>query len=365
MNAYKTQETHSDFKIRGQHFSNEELKEAAFSFIKEDEAYEAEIGRFLQDWLNEKAYVTVHTSGSTGKPKLIRLRKDAMINSAIATGDFFKVKNGTNALLCLPANYIAGKMMLVRAMVLGWDLDLVSPKANPLDHLYKLYDFCAMTPFQLDNSIGRLHLINKLIVGGGSVSENLKNLLQDKKAKVYETYGMTETITHIAARRINSKKAMERNENPFKLLPNVSISTDDRNCLVIQASKLSEEEVVTNDVVEIVSDNKFLWKGRLDNVINSGGIKIFPEEVERKLQKLISQRFFITSLPDDALGQKLVLFVEANFSEVEQKELFSKIKNLEMLDKYEKPKKIFFVEKFEETPTGKINRMNTVKGKSA
>src|SRR5690606_8856327 len=129
----------------------------------------------------------VKTSGSTGVPKKIKVRKEHMINSALATGKFFELPPKSTALMCLPANYIAGKMMLVRAMVLGWELDLVPPTSNPLDQVYKTYDFCAMTPFQLDNSLGRLHLIKKLIVGGGAVSSQLQKRVQGLKTKVYET----------------------------------------------------------------------------------------------------------------------------------------------------------------------------------
>lgn len=362
---FKIPEVHPDFKLKSKHYNNSDLKEVAYSFIKEGEAYEAEVGKFLLDWLDSSKVVEVKTSGSTGEPKKIQLHKEQMRNSAHATGNFFKLKNGTKALLCLPATYIAGKMMLVRAMVLGWELDLVPPKSNPLDNLYKLYDFCAMTPFQLDNSLSRLHLIRKLIVGGGPVSPRLKKLVQDSQTKVYETYGMTETITHIAARRINPKKDKENIERPFKLLPNISISTDERDCLVIDAPDVAEGPIVTNDVVEIVTYKKFYWKGRVDNAINTGGIKIYPEEIEKKLQPFIRHRFFVAALPDDVLGDKLVLFVEADFSEEKLNTLSKKIKATGDLKNFEIPKKIFLIEKFEETKTGKIHRQNTIKARLA
>lgn len=360
--AFKLPETHPDFQINKLHFNNEELASVAYSLIKEGEPFEGEVGNFLLDWLNDKTYIQVSTSGSTGTPKTIRLNKECMINSAQATGKFFDLPATTKALHCLPSKYIAGRMMLVRAMVLGWHIDLVQPKANPLDQLFKLYDFCAMTPFQLDNSLGRLHLVKKLIVGGGAVSQNLKNLVEGIDTKVYETYGMTETITHIAARRINPKKKKEE-PIPFKVLPNVSISTDDRNCLVIKAPQVSKETVVTNDVVDIINYKRFIWKGRYDNVINSAGIKLHPEQIEAKLDSIIAHRFFVASLPDDALGEKLILIVEADFSEKALKNLEREIKKHRLLEKYEIPKKIYFVEKFEETPNGKIHRANTLKSR--
>lgn len=355
-------ETHPQFRLNKMHYSSEELASVAYNLIKEGEAYEARIGSFLLDWLNDKEYVVVKTSGSTGTPKKYRLRKEHMINSAMATGKFFDLPAGTTALHCLPANFIAGKMMLVRAMILGWDLDTVPPKASPLDQVFKLYDFSAMTPFQLDNSLSRLHVLRKLIVGGGAVSANLKRLVQGLGTKIYETYGMTETVSHIAARRINPTKEKE-SPIPFKVLPEIAISKDERECLVIDAPNITDDKLVTNDVVEILSPKKFLWKGRIDNVINSGGVKLYPEEIEAKLDAIITHRFFITSLPDDALGEKVVLMVESNFSEERLRSLEREIKNFNLLGKYEVPKKIYFVEKFEETANGKIHRENTLKSR--
>lgn len=359
---FRLPETHPAFRLNKLFYTNEELAAVAYSLIKEGEPYEAQAGNFLLDWLNEKDHIEVKTSGSTGTPKKIQIKKQFMVNSARATGRFFDLPAGTTALHCLPVDYIAGKMMLVRAMVLGWEIDLKLPKANPLDQVFKIYDFCAMTPFQLDNSLSRLHLIRKLIVGGGPISSTQKNLVQGLSTEVYETYGMTETVTHIAARRINPKKKSS-DPIPFTVLPNVSVSTDDRDCLVIKAPQVSDELIVTNDVVELVSNKSFFLKGRFDNVINSGGIKLHPEQIEAKLEPLIPSRFFVTSLPDPALGEKLVLMVESDFSEEALLSLENEIKTSRKLGKYEIPKKIYFVEKFEETPSGKIHRGNTLKSR--
>ncbi|MFN4763103.1 AMP-binding protein [Gillisia sp. Q332] len=353
-------ETHPDFKLNKNHYSNSDLSQVAYNLIKEGEPYEGAIGDFLLDWLKPSASMEVQTSGSTGTPKKVKLLKEHMINSARATGKFFELPEKSTALHCLPAEFIAGKMMLVRAMVLGWEIDLVTPASNPLDQVFKTYDFCAMTPFQLDNSIGRLHLIKKLIVGGGAVSPSLQKMVQGVKTKVYETFGMTETVSHIAAKKLNPGKKKSK-PIPFKVLPDISISTDERGCLVIKAPKVASDTIVTNDVVEILTYKKFLWKGRYDNVINSGGIKLYPEEIERNLNKIIKRRFFVTGMPDDALGEKLVLFVEADFSEELLEELQKEIKSLKSLDKYEIPKKIYLIEKFEETPNGKIHREKTLK----
>ncbi len=361
---FKIPETHPAFKLNKLHYTNAELRQVAYNLIKEGEPYEEEIGDFILEWLKPSAFLEVQTSGSTGVPKKYKVKKEYMINSSIATGKFFEVEEGAHALMCLPVNYIAGKMMMVRAMTLGWELDLVTPSSNPLDQVFKIYDFCAMTPFQLDNSIGRLHLIKKLIVGGGAVSLNLQKMVQGLKTKVYETFGMTETVSHIAARRLNPKKKKKQKQyTPFKVLPNINISKDERDCLIIKAPLITSETIVTNDVVDIITYKKFLWKGRYDNVVNSGGIKLFPEVIERKLSKIIDQRIFVIGVPDDALGQKLILFVEADFSEELLADLQEKVKNLKSLDKYEIPKKIYLIEKFEETPNGKIHRENTLRSK--
>ena len=356
-------ETHPDFKLNKLHLTNADLSRVAYNFIKEEEPYKGEIGSFILDWLKPTTYLEVQTSGSTGKPQKIKIKKLHMINSALATGKFFKLPEKSTALMCLPASYIAGKMMVVRAMVLGWGLDLVPPSSTPLDQVFKTYDFCAMTPFQLDNSLSRLHLIKKLIVGGGAVSPKLRLMVQDLNTKVYETFGMTETVSHIAAKRLNSLKKKKKKIIPFKVLPNVNISQDERGCLVIKAHRIADKTIITNDVVEILTYKKFIWKGRFDNVINSGGIKLFPEEIERKLNKVIDYRFFVTGFPDDALGEKLVLFVEADFSEELLAEIQEKVRTLKSLDKYEFPRKIYLVQKFEETLNGKIHRENTVKGR--
>jgi len=357
--TYSIPALHPSFCINKLNLDREKLKYFAHGCIKDGEVYEQEVGTFLLDWLNDKEYITVKTSGSTGKPKNIRVYKEHMVNSAKSTGRFFKVEEATTALLCVSASYIAGKMMLVRAMVLGWKIDIVPPRTNPLDSVYKQYDFCAMVPLQLDNSLNRLHLLKKLIVGGGAVSENLKELIQGISTKIYETYGMTETVSHIAAKRINPKK---NKKDPifFRALPNVTLNTDDRGCLVIKAPELNNETIITNDVVELHTYKKFLWKGRYDNVINSGGIKLYPEEIESKLQVLIGHRFFVTGLPDDALGEKLVLIVELGHNTNTHLTLKHEIKNLKTLHKYEIPKEIYFVSEFIQTETGKIQRNKTL-----
>ncbi|KKM91697.1 hypothetical protein LCGC14_1225890, partial [marine sediment metagenome] len=290
---------HSRFKLNGNSFSRDELKEVAYSLIKEADSFEKEIGDFLLDWLDESPTLQVHTSGSTGKPKTITLQKSHMVNSALATGKFLELEPGDSALLCLPVVYIAGKMMLVRAIVLGLELDYVPPSSKPLIDIRKSYDFCAMVPLQLENSLDRLYLIKILIVGGAPITQIVLlklERLQERKlqrakgdvvstknfsTEVFETYGMTETITHIALKKLRVGlidnlgkigRIVERQTDTlnFKILPEITISTDDRNCLRIDAPKISKETIVTNDVVNLISNTEFQWLGRFDNIINSG-----------------------------------------------------------------------------------------------
>ncbi|MGQ3089173.1 AMP-binding protein, partial [Flavobacterium sp.] len=290
---------HPHFKLNGFHLSEDDLCRIAYSFIKEGEAYERAVGDFVLDWFDQNSFIEMQTSGTTGAPKRIRVDKQAMVNSAIATGEFFGLRSGIKVLHCLPTQYVAGKMMLVRAFILGWDMDLVAPGSNPLERNETEYDFAAMVPLQAEHSLGKLHMVKKLILGGAKVSQALSEKLSALSTEIYETYGMTETITHIAAKRVG--------EEAFTVLPNVNISKDERNCLVIDPYKICDEPVVTNDVVDIVDESHFIWLGRHDNVINSGGVKLFPEQIEEKLSGKIDRRFYVKGIADEVLGEKLVL----------------------------------------------------------
>lgn len=340
---------HLKFKLNGIHYSYEDLTEVAYSFVKEGKPFEKEIGQFLLDWLDKEDTILVNTSGSTGKPKLINIKKQAMVNSAIATGDFFKLLPGDRALHCLPTQYIAGKMMLIRAIILGLELDLVEPTSTPQLNINRAYNFCAMVPLQLQNTIRDCSHIETIIVGGAPVSNTLKTAVQNIRPSVFETYGMTETVTHIALKKLNKGETFY-----FETLPNVSIYQDDRDCLVIEAPRLSEESVITNDIVKIHSKSRFEWIGRYDNVINSGGIKLFPEQIEAKLKNRIEERFFIASEPHNVLGNQLILILENENKRLDES-VFTD------LQKYERPKKVYNIQKFVETPSGKVQRKKTLK----
>jgi O-succinylbenzoic acid--CoA ligase len=274
-----------------------------------------------------------------------------MMNSAGMTCRFFNIDEQSTALLCLPADYIAGKMMIVRAFVSGMNLIAVRPSANPFENLNNIIDFAAITPYQFLNSYQSIQetAIRKIIVGGSQVSLRLEKMMEELDAEIFETYGMTETCSHVALRKLNGKNK----SGYFEILEGVEIRTDDRNCLIIKAPALNDQELTTNDVVELVDAKHFKWLGRFDNVINSGGIKIFPEQVEKKIEPLIDRRFFIGALSDEKLTQKVTLIIEGSpFSPDEEANLRQNIDK--ELSKYEKPKEIYFRDEFELSSAGKI-----------
>ena len=339
---------HPKFKLNGLPYQSDGLYDIANDLINSGAHYEISIGRFIQEWLDSKETVLVRTSGSTGNPKDVFLSKYKMINSAKATGTFFKLAENTTALLCLPANYIAGKMMLVRAMVLGWDLHIVAPEKDAITQYDNDYDFVAMVPYQVHYSLNSLNKIKKLIIGGGSISQKLNDQLQNVDTEVFATYGMTETITHIAVRRINGLAK----SNDYYALPNVKFSQDHRGCLEIEALEVSDNKVVTNDIVKLISSSTFKYLGRIDNVVNSGGVKLFPEQIEAKLAYYINRPFMIASEKNETLGEQLIMIVEEDSS----KEIPDFKSAFSVLSNYERPKKIYSFSKFPFTETGKIKR---------
>lgn len=345
MNNPTYDKVHNQFKLNGYHFDREDMLRVAYSFIKEGEDFEKHVGEFFLDWFDENDFMNLQTSGTTGTPKIIKIDKQAMVNSAIATGDYFDLSPGNKVLHCLPVKFIAGKMMFVRAFILGLDIDFVAPSANPMRKNETHYDFTAMVPLQAQNSLKELLMVKKMIIGGAKMNLKLEKDLMKLPIEVFETYGMTETITHIAVKKIGEKA--------FTVLPNVMISYDDKNCLVIHAPKISDELILTNDLVELVNENQFVFLGRFDNVVNSGGIKLIPELIEKKISDKLNSRFFVVGKQDDTLGEKLVLVIEGEYQNIDES-IFDK------LDKYEKPKEIVFVNKFKETENGKILRKITL-----
>ena len=344
---------HPAFQCHGHSFKTPAM---LCAFVREVSEESAE---FLDAWFDEKAYIEVQTSGSTGNPKRIQLHKFHMVNSAMSTGSYFNLGSGTKALLCLSPHFIAGKMMWVRALELGWNLDIAKNYSQPLEGVNSKYDFVAMVPLQVQQSLLQLNQVQKLIVGGGVVSPQLRSSLQSLTTEVFATYGMTETITHIAVQRLNRTKATHT--ALYEALPSVELSTDERGCLVIDAAFVSEARVITNDIVELHSKTRFRWVGRYDSIVNSGGVKLQPEAIEAKIGKVLNGRFMVCGIPDERLGEKLGLIVEGSKEAIDAKEAIQTFLRGANLEKYEVPKVICFVDVFVLTETGKIQRAKTLK----
>ncbi|MCL3780284.1 hypothetical protein EMN47_07745 [Prolixibacteraceae bacterium JC049] len=346
------------FQIDGVHYRKDELIAKAEAVLKDDTVAEWEqlVWQFILNWFSDEEAVEVQTSGSTGAPKKMKIQKHYFRNSARMTLDFLGLKPGDSVLLCLSAGYIAGKMMIVRALEGGLNLILSEPSSNPMKAINQSVDFAAMVPMQVEkvlNESGEFALlkVRKLIIGGAAISPELEQQLLPLKNQVFATYGMTETVSHVALRSVSGTKCSAA----FQPLAGVEISKDERGCLMINAPRLAAEMVITNDVVEINSDETFQILGRIDNVINSGGVKVFPEAVERKISHLIGDRFIITAQQNVLLGQQVTLRIETDNSEkYDWVELQNKIK--EVVHPFECPKSIEFVKVLNETATGKIIR---------
>lgn len=279
-----------------------------------NKAFAEKVEAFEREWLNNSPSLEVHTSGSTGVPKVICVSKEKMLQSALMTCNFLGLARGNTALLCMPIDYIAGKMMVVRSLVAGLRLICIKPQGNPLSCVDENIDFAAMTPMQVFNTLRiseeaeKLRRIKNLIIGGGAIDMAMADELRHFPNNVWSTYGMTETLSHIAMRRLSGSEASQW----YTPLCGVNIHLSERNTLCINAPKLCDTELETNDIAELNSSGQFRILGRTDNTINSGGIKIQIEEAERLLQPLMACRFAITSVADSRLGEAVVLLTQHN-----------------------------------------------------
>lgn len=340
--------------------------------------YEEQAISFGRAWQSAQATFVLHTSGSTGTPKPITLTRSQLRASAELTGRTFGLKRGDSALCCLNTAYVAGTMMLVRAMTLGLKLTLVEPSGNPLVHFdpdTTRFDFLAFVPLQLQTILeqtpDRIAILNRakaILLGGAATSPAQETQLQPITAPVYATYGMTETVSHIAIRRLNGPDAMDH----FAALPGIELGVDERGCLNIRAAATDHQLIQTNDVVEWVDDqspdHRFRILGRADSIINTGGVKVQPERVERIIQAVLARagiapRLFVGGRPDDRLGQEVVLVVEGDGAvqqaiETSKEQWAAAIR--EEIGLYAVPKDSIFAITFCETPTGKVDRKRTL-----
>jgi len=315
--------------------------------------WEKELYLFLNEWFSDSDFVLVQTSGSTGDPKPIELPKSVMQKSAERTIEYFGLQKNNRLLLSLPCRYIAGKMMAVRAIVGQMKLISVDP-ATDFEFLeQEEFDFGAMVPNQVfklleqPSGIEKLQNIRNLLIGGAGISSAMEAQINPLSSRVVITYGMTETASHIAIRELSGK----RKSDLYHCLPGISVSLSENDCLQIHLTEFSES-IQPNDLAELQSDTSFRILGRADSVIISGGIKYSPEALEKKLERIISERFVISSVPDEKLGEKLALVIEGKLFTT--KHLEEKME--ELLATFERPKVIFFLEHFPTTTSGKIRR---------
>ena len=329
-------------------------------------SFQEEVFDFCRQWKLGKNEFLFHTSGSTGKPKPIYLSRLSMIESANMTMDWLHLQEGDNVLLCLPIEYIAGAMMLVRALVLKLNIVLVEPSQNPLEEITKpinihLASFVTTQWSTILQSNPNLFTffseVKGILIGGSELTSFVELLTKEIQLPIFQTYGMTETSSHIAFRQISSEDAI------YQCLKGVQIKLNDQGCLCIHSPSTLNQWIETNDVAELIHVNQFSILGRNDFAINSGGRKIHPEIIEKCCHSFFAQhsitcKTFAYGLDDDFFGQKLVLFIETIDELNIQLQLIEYLKlNLES---WEVPKQFIILPEFLYTKTGKIDRPNTL-----
>jgi O-succinylbenzoic acid--CoA ligase len=314
---------------------------------------------FLHEWFDDNDYVIAHTSGSTGAPRSIKLLKSDMLASAALSNDYFGVACNSALLLCLSPDHIAGKMMIVRAILAGATLVVVEPARDPLPAIPSRVKIrlASMVPMQVSATLANPHSssllsrVQHLLIGGASLSPRLEESLRALPIECHASYGMTETLSHVALRRVNGPCA----SSLYSAIGNVSFDIDDRGCLAIHAPHLSARSFVTNDLARVITPSSFQFLGRYDNIINSGGLKISPESIERLISPHLSRRFFVSGIPDPLLGERAVLVIEDDpWPPADCTELLSRLSSL--LPPRTCPRSIIFLSNFPETPSGKILR---------
>jgi len=353
-----------NYWISGKAYNEEDLTIYAKGKVKNHSTpeWEKDIFRFILDWISPLELLEVHTSGSTGIPRKIEIPKIYFEASAKASVRLMNIKKNGISFLCLPTQYIAGKMMVVRSMVGGLDLHYTEPSSTPDMSKIQKVEFAGMIPMQvaklLTTEKGQkdLNKIKKLIVGGSFIPTSLEDKVKSLSNEIWATYGMTETITHIALRRLNGPDASDL----YTPMPTVKVHLDERGCAVIDAEYIGIKDLVTNDLAQISADGRFRILGRIDNVVMSGGLLLLPEIIEKKLHGFLDQDFFLAGLRDHELGERLVIFIEDPENELEAKE--DDIWNIlrKKLTGYDIPKSIIFMEEFSRTVSGKILRPNTI-----
>ena len=311
----------------------------------------ATVEDFLKEWLSDCDYIAAHTSGSTGAPKEIKLLKDDMRASARATNERFKIDSHSVIAYPLSTDYIAGKMMEVRAMEAG--CRIIRMSVSNYVEISSDIDLLAVVPSQVESLLQDKYLAKKvrnIIIGGAPLCDDLATRLYYSGANAFATYGMTETCSHVALAKITD------GEKIFEAMPGISFEKDQRDCLVINAPSFSFKKIITNDIVELIDDRKFKWLGRFDNVINSGGIKIYPETLEKEIQKWIDKEFYITGCKDDKWGEVPVMVFVGD--KEEEQDIFKLLRS--KIDHRKCPARVCAVKDLPRTANGKIIRNKPV-----
>lgn len=350
-------------KINDKIYSSKELsraegeKHSLLFYDSKDIEHLKNIALFLENFFDENETIDLFTSGSTSKAKRIVVRKKDLLISAKRTIDYFNLKKNDKILLCLPSKYIGGQMMIIRALVASLSLYAVNPALCPLREASKYSDhffFVAMTAMQvaniLENEEERALFIRckKIIIGGSAIEKSLEDKIQYLDNEIYSSYAMTETLSHIAMRRLNGTNRSKY----YKTMEGVSISKSKRNTLVLSIKEQGIESLETNDIVEFDELGNFRVLGRTDNVINTGAIKVQIEELESKLFAKLGIELVITSRKSELLGQEIVLLIEVKY-----RNMSSEISNAILdLNKYERPKSVLYIEKLPKTENSKIDR---------
>ena len=308
----------NQYQINSELLADIDCVEQIPHFAEVHESLQAAL-EFAWQWIRGENLFQQSTSGSTGSPKKIYIHRDQMVASAQLTIEALKLSSADSSLLCLPAQYIGGKMMIVRSLLVDMDTVFVRPTSNFLPYLPFIPAFSAMVPLQVQtlldtDSASSLNHMKAVIIGGAPVSDTLeKRILHQLTIPVYSTYGMTETVSHIALRKLTNPEASDS----FHVLGDTKIATDERGCLKIHGKVTQGKWIVTNDLIKISGSNQFQWLGRYDSVINSGGVKVIPEQLEELLEPILKNhhfdgRFLVSSLPDDTLGERIVLLLEGS-----------------------------------------------------
>ena len=313
--------------------------------------------QFLNEWENKNDFIEIETSGSTGTPKKIKLLKRSMRVSATNTIEFFNLKEKDCLFLCLPLHTIAAKMMIVRAIVGKMRLIIHKPSKNPLKELNQDVKLISLTPMQMkyviDESIHKTSMTQNILLGGAPVDYKLEQKLKEiDSCAVYHSYGMTETASHVAIRKIDKNQS-----DLFKAINGVTFTQTNDGCLIINYPTFQNEKIKTNDVVDLKTIDSFVWKGRKDFVINTGGVKVHAEELENKIASFFTKPFFISSIQDSYLGSKIIMIIESKI-ELDGKKILSQIST--MVPPYSVPKEIYYLTTFERTKSGKLNRKKSL-----